>query len=153
MWRKGHKIMSWLGGAVLLAALQAPGAGAAPVLEVTDYVTGIEGLSFSFDVGDVPGTFEAALGDLSFGPLEFAYLGLSISTAATTLGTLDAPGRFFFEGVPGITYYANVFAVGSGDFNTGLFGAQVSAVPLPAPLVMLLSGIVLLVLVRRRPPG
>lgn len=126
---------------------------AAPVFEVTDYVTGIEGLTFSFDIGDVPGTFEANLNDLSFGPLAFDYLGLSISTATQALGAIETPGSFYFNGIPGTTYYANIFAVGAGEFDTGLFGVQVASVPIPASLVMFLSGIVLVTVVRRRSTG
>ena len=136
-----------------LVILMATNGAAAPVFEVTDYVTGIEGLSFRFDIGDLPGTFEASLNDLSFGPLAFDYLGLSISTATQALGAIETPGSFYFDGIPGTTYYANIFAVGAGEFDTGLFGVQVAPVPIPASLVMFLSGIILVTVVRRRSTG
>lgn len=136
-----------------LVLFTATDGSASPVFEVTDYVTGIEGLTFSFDIGDVPGTFEANLNDLSFGPLAFEYLGLSISTATQALGAIESPGSFYFNGIPGTTYYANIFAVGAGKHDTGLFGVQVASVPIPASLVMFLSGIILISVVRRRSPA
>jgi hypothetical protein len=123
---------------------------AAPVFETTDYINGIEGLTFSFDTGSSTGQFEATLSDLRFGPLAFDFLGLSISTASQTLGAIEAPAPFAFSGMPETTYYANIFGVGAGDFDTGLFGVQVDAVPLPPSLLMILSGLLLIVVVRRR---
>ncbi len=123
---------------------------AGPIFETTDYIEGIEGLTYSFDIGPHPGTFEATLSDLSFGPMAFDFLGLSISTASQTLGAIEAPGTFTFDAAPDATYYANIFGVGAGDFDTGLFGVQVEAVPLPPSLVMILSGLLLIVVVRRR---
>ncbi|MDJ0721283.1 MAG: hypothetical protein QNJ04_06615 [Desulfobacterales bacterium] len=123
---------------------------AAPVFETIDYINGIEGLTYSFDTGPTPGKFEATLSDLSFGPLAFEFLGLSISTASQTLGTIEDHGTFHFSGMPETTYYANIFGVAAGDFDTGLFGVQVEAVPLPPSLVMIFSGLLLIVVVRRQ---
>jgi hypothetical protein len=123
---------------------------AAPVFETNDYINGIEGLTYSFDTGPSTGQFEATLSDLSFGPLAFEFLGLSITTASQTLGSIRKPGTFIFDATPETIYYANVFGVGAGEFDTGLFGVQVDAVPLPPSLLMILSGLLLIVVVRRR---
>ena len=135
-----------LAGLLLTAAT----GSAAPIFETTGYITGVEGLSFDFDTGDTAGIFEASLSDLSYGPLAFDFLGLSISTATQTLGAIDAPGNIYFQGDPGTIYYANIFGVGAGDFDTGLYGVQVEPVPIPPSLAMFLSGLFLIVVLRRR---
>lgn len=135
----------------LPVVLLTPTAGwAATVFETTDYITGVEGLTFSFETGDTADPFEAILSDLSFGALEFDYLSLSISTATQTLGFIESPGSIFFDSVPGITYYANIFGVGGGDFDTGLFGLEIIQTPVPPSLIMFFSGISMIVLFRRR---
>ena len=45
---------------------------------------------------------------------------------------------------------ANVFGTGAGEFNAVLLGLQVEAVPLPPLLVFRLSGVMLIVVSRRR---
>jgi hypothetical protein len=136
-------ILSWI-------LLTSAAGMATPIFETSDYINGIEGLTYNFDIGANPGEFEATLSDLSFGPLGFDFLGLSISTATHTLGAIESPGVIYFSGTPETTYYANIFGVGAGEFDTGLFGVQVEAVPLPPSLLMILSGLFLLVAVRRR---
>jgi hypothetical protein len=120
------------------------------IFETTGHITGVEGLSFDFDTDDTAGMFEASLSDPSFGPLAFDFLGLSISTATQTLGAIDAPGSIYFQGDPHTTYYANIFGVGAGDFDIGRDGVQVAPVPIPPSLVMFLSGLFLIVVLRRR---
>lgn len=120
------------------------------IFETTGYITGVEGLSFDFDTDDNAGMLKAFLSDLSYGPLAFDFLGLSISTATQTLGAIDAPGRIYFQGDPHTTYYANIFGVGAGDFDIGRYGVQVEPVPIPPSLVMFLSGLFLIVVLRRR---
>ena len=66
------------------------------------------------------------------------------------MGAIDAPGNIYFQGDPGTIYYANLFGVGAGDFDTGLYGVQVAPVPIPPSLVMFLSGLFLIVVLRRR---
>ena len=149
---KTHTKRSVVIGIVVLSWLMLmPSAGmAAPIFETTEYITGIEGQTYRFDIAAPAGEFKATLSDLSYGPLEFDFVGLSISTAEQTLGAIDAPGTIFFSGIPDTNYYANVFGVGAGDFDTGLLGVQVEAVPLPPSLIFLLSGVVLIAVSRRR---
>ena len=141
--RIGVVVLTWL-------ILTPSAALAAPVFDITDYITGIEGRTYRFDVDPAAEAYQATLSDLSFGPLGFDFLGLSISTAGQTLGAIDSPGAIYFSGDPDTHYYANIFGVGAGDFETGLFGVQVEAVPLPPSLLLLLSGVVLIALSRRR---
>ncbi|MBL0713219.1 MAG: hypothetical protein JJV98_05915 [Desulfosarcina sp.] len=148
---RSRKPFMMLGLCLSLVFLTSTAGLAAPVFEITDYISDIEGLTFSFDIGATPGSFEATLSDLSYGPLAFDFLGLSISTATQTLGAIESPGSINFSGTPDITYYANIFGVGAGDFDTGLFGIQIAPVPIPPSLIMLLSGLFLLIVVRRRP--
>ncbi len=149
---KTHSKRSVVIGVVVLSWLMSmPSAViAAPIFDTTDYITGIEGRSYRFDTAAGAGAFKATLSDLSYGPLGFDFLGLSISTAERTLGAIDAPGTIYFSGIPDTNYYANVFWVGAGTFDTGLLGVQVEAVPLPPSLVFLLSGVVLIAVSRRQ---
>ena len=82
--------------------------------------------------------------------LFFDFLGLPISTATQTLGAIDSPGRIYFRPDPGTTYHADIIGVGAGDFGTGRYGVPIEAVPLPPSLIMFLSGLFLIVVLRRR---
>ncbi len=139
----GVVVLTWL-------ILTSSAAVAIPVFDTTDYITGIEGRTYRFDVDPAAGEYKATLSDLSFGPLGFDFLGLSITTAAQTLGAIDSPGAIYFSSSPDTPYYANIFGVGDGEFETGLFGVQVEAVPLPPSLMLLLSGVLLIAVSRRR---
>ena len=139
----GVVVLSWL-------MLMPSAVTAAPIFDTTAYITGIEGRTYRFDIEAQAGEFKATLSDLSYGPLGFDFLGLSIATAERTLGAIDAPGEIIFSGLPDTNYYANVFGVGAGEFDTGLLGLQVEAVPLPPSLVFLLSGVMLIVVSRLR---
>ena len=103
---KTHTKRSVLIGVVVLSwlMLMSSAGMAAPIFDTTDYITGIEGRSYRFDIAAQAGEFEATLSNLSYGPLGFDFLGLSISTAEQTLGAIDAPGTIFFSGIPDTNY-------------------------------------------------
>ena len=109
---------------------------ASVVYEQSVWITGTQG--FNFDLPDlVPGSYKSTLTNMSvenepfFG---FDFLGLIVSTGSETLGYIFEPGSFFFEVTPSSStnFFANVFGDGSGLFDTGLAGIEISKVPIPA---------------------
>jgi hypothetical protein len=125
--------------------------GAATVYQATGWITGKEGVVFDFDADVSPYTYVATLTDLSVEPyFGFDFLFLSITTATDTMGSIVGPGKISFVAIPDETYFANIFGDGGGDFDTGNFGLQINAVPIPSALVLLGSGIFALVALKRR---
>lgn len=127
---------------------------ASVVYEQSLWITGTQG--FNFDLPDLePGSYKSTLTNMSvknepiFG---FDFLGLIVSTGSETLGYIFEPGSFFFEVTPssGTNFFANIFGDGSGLFDTGLAGIEISKVPIPATLVLFGSGLVGLIGIRRR---
>lgn len=127
---------------------------ASVVYEQSLWITGTQG--FNFDLPDLsPGSYKSTLTNMSvenepfFG---FDFLGLIVSTGSETLGYVFEPGSFFFEVTPssGTNFFANVFGDGSGLFDTGLAGIEISKVPIPATLVLFGSGLVGLIGIRRK---
>ena len=121
------------------------------VFETTGWIIESGGVSNPFIADVAPFTYLVTLSDLSELPsFGFDYLYLSITTATETIDSIVGPGQFTFTAMPGETYFANVFGVGAGDFETGLFGVEIKAVPIPASAMLLGSGLLGLVLVRRK---
>ena len=136
---------------VILLLMVPPCLGATTVFETTGWIIDTEGDSFDFVADEGPYTYQATLSDLSESPFfGFEFLYLMISTATGTVGSIDAPGSFTFTAVPDETYYANVFGNAGGKYNTGLFGVEVTTIPLPATLMLLGSGLVGLLALRRK---
>lgn len=127
-------------------------AGASLVYETTGWITGTEGVVYEFTADVSPYTYEVTLSDLSTAPFfGFEFLFLSISTATDTVASpLIGPGSFSFEATPNETYFANIFGIGGGDVGAGLFGLEVTAVPIPSTLMLLGSGIFALVALKRK---
>jgi hypothetical protein len=126
---------------------------ASTVYETTGWITGPEGEGMVFDfAADVsPYTYEVTLSDLSTAPFfGFDFLFLSITTATETVDSLVGPGSFTFAAIPDKTYFANVFGTGGGDVGAGLFGLEITAVPVPPAILLLGSGLVGMVALRRR---
>jgi hypothetical protein len=127
---------------------------ASVVYEESVWITGMQG--FNFDLPKLePGLYQSTLSNMSvenepfFG---FDFLGLIVSTGSQTLGHIFEPGSFFFEVTPssGTNFFANVFGDGSGLFDTGLAGIEISKVPIPATLLLFGSGLIGLIGVRRK---
>ncbi|MFZ5572753.1 MAG: hypothetical protein ACOZF0_20335 [Thermodesulfobacteriota bacterium] len=135
----------------LLTLVVAPPARAALIYETTDYITGMEGINLHFVAEGNHSIYTATLSDLSFAPLAFDFLGLSISTAIQPIGTIEGTGSFSFSIDPGTTYFCNIFGVGGGIYDTGLYGLQITAAPVPAALLLFASGLIALVGMKRRP--
>ena len=126
-------------------------AGASTVFETTGWIQETIGLNFDFVADTAPYTYRATLSDLSEDPLfGFDFLYLSITTATGTVDSIVGPGSFPFAAIPGETYFANIFGTGGGTVGAGLFGLEVTAVPIPPSLILLGSSVLGLVLLRRR---
>ena len=124
-----------------------------PVVVYED-VAFIEGTDFSntpFMVAEY-GLYEGSLTDFEF-PEAFEELGMSITTAGETLGSLMDPGRFQFVGYAEESYYVNLFGIAGAGFDLGLYGVEVilveAGIPEPATLTILAIG-GLVILQRRR---
>lgn len=138
--------------AVVLVLMMPPCLGATTVFETTGWIIGAGGENYDFVADQAPYTYQATLSDLSEAPVfGFDFLYLQISTATDTIDSITGPGSFLFTAVPDETYFANVFGNASdGGANAGLFGVEVTAVPIPTTLMLLGSGLVGLVVVRRK---
>jgi hypothetical protein len=118
------------------------------VFETTGFFTGtVPGFanpSFTISTG---GNYLATLSDLSFGPLGFSTLLMSVSTSTSILANTSSPGSFSFTASPG-NYFANVVGLPTG--LGGIFGIQISQVPVPAAAYLLGSGLIGLLSIARR---
>jgi hypothetical protein len=126
-------------------------AGASTVFETTGWILETDGLNYEFVADTAPYTYKATLSDLSEAPnFGFEFLYLSITTATDTVDSIVGPGSFTFAAIPGETYFANIFGTGGGIQEAGLFGLEITAVPIPPGLILLGSSLLGLVLLRRR---
>ena len=128
-------------------------AGASTVFETTGWITEPTGLTFDFVADTAPFTYTATLSDFSEAPFfGFEFLYLIITTSADDVGSTVGPGSFSFVAIPGETYYANVFGTpaDAATAGAGLFGIDVTAVPIPPGLILLGTSVFGLILLRRR---
>ena len=131
-------------------------AGATTVYETTGWITGTEGVVFDFTADISPYTYVATITDLSVSPyFGFDFIFLSISRATELIDALGVDldighGSIAFDVLPGETIFANIFGVGVGDFGSGNFGLQINAVPIPPALMMLGSGLLAIVALKKR---
>lgn len=137
-------------GVLLVGGLFGAEANASTVVyEDVGFIRGVGFESDSFTVAS-DGDYRVTLTDFSF-PSTFEELSLSITTYNSTITSITGAGWFDFEAKSGTTYYANVFGLAGGPLDLGLYGigveslsAPVSSVPLPAPLLLLSSALVVL---------
>ncbi len=131
-----------LAGAVIFACAIGTAQASTIAYETTGFISsaspGFFHPSFNIATG---GTYLATLTDLSFNPLGFSALMMSVSTSTINLGSTSTPGSFSFTAGPG-NYFANV--VGAPTGLGGIFGVQISQVPLPPSLKVFLGGIAML---------
>ena len=125
----------------------------------------------SFEISDA-GVYKATLTDFNF-PAPMSDTGMNVTTTTDSLGSLMAPGSFMFNATPG-TYFVSFFGTaGTADIFTprqsegcfsrkshhrcfppqtqlGMYGIDISAVPVPAAVWLFGSGLIGLTLVARR---
>ena len=104
-------------------------------------------LNDTFTVID-DGTYRAVLTDFEF-PEPMAQSGMAVTTATELLGSLNAPGSFTFEATPG-EYFVSFFGEAGASTSYGMYGIEISQVPVPAAVWLLGSGLIGLVGVARR---
>jgi hypothetical protein len=98
------------------------------------------------------GTYKATIVDHSV-PEPFDTLLFAIISKTGTAGWVDGAGStdsmFNFDADSDVDYFAAILAI-AGDGGIGLFSADVTHVPIPPTLLLLGSGLVSLVVLRRR---
>lgn len=131
-------------------------AGASTVFETTGWITEPTGLTFDFVADTAPFTYTATLSDLSVDPFfGFTFLFFSLTTATETVGTIVDPNgtdSFTFLATSAETYFVNIFGTpdGTTEAGAGLFGVEVTAIPIPPSLILLGTSLFGLMLLRRR---
>jgi hypothetical protein len=136
-------------------SLAAQASTVAPVtpFSLTDFVYGWEIYREPFTV-PFEGTYKATIEDF-LTPAPFRKLIFAVTTTAP-ISLIDVAfgeggmDMFTFEGDPDVQYWANIFALTSRPCCVGLFGAEVSLIPIPPSLLLLGSGLAGLVILRRR---
>lgn len=113
----------------------------------------------SFEISEA-GAYKATLTDFNF-PAPMSDTGMNVTTTTDSLGSLMAPGSFMFNAIPG-TYFVSFF--GTADIlspaqlkrcfppksQLGMYGIDISAVPVPAAVWLFGSGLIGLAVVARR---
>jgi hypothetical protein len=134
-----------------------PDAASGAVIRLAETSVLVSGSHTTLDSFLVPyaGMLTISLSDLAW-PNSFAVLSLALTDSHATLGRLTAPGVLNFDvSTPG-QFFAFVFGQAQGPLNIGLYSLNVSltpavaAVPLPAAVWLLFSGIAGLSSFRRR---
>jgi len=104
-------------------------------------------LNDTFTVIDA-GTYRAILTDFEF-PEPMAQSGMAVTTATELLGSLNAPGSFSFDATPG-DYFVSFFGEAGASTSYGMYGIEISQVPLPAAVWLFGSGLIGLIGISRR---
>ena len=128
------------------------------VYETVEFVDGYDYSVVRFD--DLAlGTYQLTLTDFKF-PDAFSQLGASISTATQSIGSIVLSGgvvlqdSIIFDVTAYDSYYLSVFGRGLGANALGLYGIElknlVSNVPLPASVVFLISGLLVIYMRKTR---
>jgi hypothetical protein len=104
-------------------------------------------LNDTFTVIDA-GTYRAILTDFEF-PEPMSQSGMAVTTATELLGSLNAPGSFTFDATPG-DYFVSFFGEAGASTSYGMYGIEISQVPLPAAVWLFGSGLLGMIGIARR---
>jgi hypothetical protein len=158
------KLKMFLAGVVVFVVLVIPVySGGSTILETTGWITeSPQGLVFDFWL-EPASSCTATISDLSYEEHGFGFqdLFMSISTAKEKFGATDEAGTIqFTTGEKGNTYFANIFGLPvEGGRGAGNFGLHIEAVhaslptsqvPIPGSLVLLGSGLMGVVGLRKK---
>ena len=95
------------------------------------------------------GPYRATLTDFDF-PEAMVSTGMAVTTATELLGRLDAPGSFTFDAMVDELYHVSFFGKADPSASFGLYGIEISQVPLPAAVWLFASGVLGLAAMGRR---
>jgi len=137
---------------VLLCSMALAQASTITPFSITNIVIDSNTINNPFTVPE-SGTYKAVIQDFSpsnaFDTLVFAITTTSPLGFEGIVNGAGGSGMFTFVGDPMVNYVANIAAV-TGASGIGLFGAEVSLIPIPPSLLLLGSGLLGLVVIRRR---
>lgn len=124
--------------------------GAAGAISRTEMIKGTDGILLPFEVSGA-GTVSVTLTDLGW-PAQFSTLSFAALSSTTVLTQLSTPGSLTFELTGAGKYFAAVYGVADPAFGVGIYSLNLSyaPVPLPAAPLLLISGLGLLTLARKR---
>ena len=96
------------------------------------------------------GNYRATLTDFAF-PVAMMDSGMSVTTTTDSLGSLMAPGSFTFNATAG-NYFVSVYGAADtlAPLELGLYGIEISQVPVPAAIWLFASGLLGLVGIAKR---
>lgn len=134
---------------VLIYLLIAHNAVAATVLDETGFIFGFSGETYSFVADQTPLIYEVTLTDFEF-PAAFDFLGVAITTSTDNVTELLSPGMATFFPEFDTTYFVNVLGRAADPVGAGLFGINITSVPIPPSALMFSSGFLGLVLLWRK---
>ena len=123
-----------------------PGTG----ISSTEMIKGTDGVLLPFEV-TAPGTLTVTLTDLGW-PGSFSTLSFAALTSTSLLQELSGPGTLTFQLSGAGKYFAPVYGVTDPAFGIGIYSLNLSyaPVPLPAAPLLLISGLALAALVRKK---
>ena len=122
---------------------------AAPVLDETVGVLGSSWEIYSFVADQTPLIYQVTLIDHLY-PAAFDFLGVAITASTDSVVKLFEPGTKMFPVELGTTYVASVLGITADTYDAGLFGIEITAVPVPPALLLLGSALFALFALRKR---
>jgi len=148
------KSKAFLAGMVVVLLVIPTYSAASNVVDVTQFIFGpVGGENIPFQATEEPLTYKAVLTDFEFA-VPFQFISLSITRGGAMIDSLTGPGSFTFSVEKDASYVANVLGVPGQipgtDQSAGLFNLQITAVPIPGSIMLLGSGMLGLVVLRRR---